>query len=169
MMVLKKKTIIIVTLVILIVAAGYVSTKYGKVIKVNDKDKTESVDKDTAANSNSTSGYFLDAKIGRETQRTVGKQTLNEMINNANASKEAKQKAENQYLSLVDISEKEMIMEALIKAKGFEDAVVFLTADTANVTVKAEELKKEDVTKITNIVCRESGLPATKVTIQNKE
>jgi len=174
MMILRKKTIIIVTLVLLLVAAGYVTTKYGKVIKVNtDKDKgkqTEVVNKnDTATSNQAATGYFVDVKLGRENQRTVERQTLTELINNKNTSKEAKKKAEDQYLSLVDLSEKEMITEALIKAKEFEDAVVFLSADQANVTVKAKEIKAEQVNLIKNIVCRQSGISATKVAVQSKE
>lgn len=174
MMVLKKKTIIIATLVILIVSAMYVSTKYGKVIKVNNEEdktkQTESIDKDAAATNNQAAvGYFIDVKLGRENQRTIDKQTLTELINNKNTSKEAKKKAEDQYLNLVNFSEKEMIVEALIKAKGFEDAVVFLTLDSVNVTVKAKEIKAEQVNQIKNIVCNESGLPASKVMIQNRE
>lgn len=175
MMILRKKTIIIVTLVVLIVAAGYVSTKYGKILKVNDgKDnvkQTEVINKsDKATSSNqAASGYFIDVKLGRENQRTVDKQTLTELINNKNTSKEAKTKAENQLLSLVSISEKEMIVEALIKAKGFEDAVVFIGQDSANVTVRTKEIKADQVNQIKNIVCKESGLPAVKVMIQTRE
>lgn len=173
-MVLKKKTIIILTLVVLIVAAGYVSTKYGKVIKVDNgkgtTKQTETVNKTDAVTSSLTAtGYFIDVKLGRENQRTVDKQTLTELINNTNTSKEAKKKAEDQLLNLVNISEKEMIIEALIKAKGFDDAVVFLSQDSANVTVKSKEVKTELVNQIKNIVCKESGLPATKVMIQPKE
>lgn len=174
MMVLRKKTIVILTLVILIVAAGYVSTKYGKVIKVNnEKDKasqTETINEDTAATNNAAAAaYFIDVKLGRESQRSVDKQTLMELIDNENVSKEAKKKAEEDYLSLVDFSEKEMIVEALIKAKGLEDAVVFLTKDSANVTVKAKEVKADLVNQIKNIVCKESGLTASKVMVQSME
>ncbi|KPU44916.1 stage III sporulation protein AH [Oxobacter pfennigii] len=176
-MVLRKKTIIILTLVLLIAAAGFVSTKYGKVIKV-DNDTNQSTETGTVHNENeddtetssiTATGYFIDVKLGRENQRTVDKQTLTEVINNANTSKEAKQKAETQLLSLVDISEKEMIIEALIKAKGFEDAVVFLSSDSANVTVKSKEVNTDTINQIKNIVCKESALPATKVMIQPKE
>ena len=172
-MILRKKTIIVLTLVLLIVAAGYVSTKYGKVIKVdNNKDKsaaqTKNTEATTAVNKAST-GYFVDVKIGRENQRTVDKQTLKEMIDNQNTSKEAKKKAEDQYINLGNISEKEMIMEALIKSKGFDDAVVLLSSDSANITVKVKEIKADQVVQIKNIVCKESGLPATKVMVQSKE
>lgn len=172
MMVLKKKTIIIITLVVLIVAAGYISTKYGKVIKVNtnNEEQTEALGStDAMETSKESTGYFIDVKIGRDNQRTLNKQTLKEIIDSENTSEEAKKDAEQKLLELVDISNKEMVMEALIKSKNFEDAVVLVTEDTVNVTVKGSDVTPEQVSQIKNIVCKETGIPASKVTIQFRE
>lgn len=174
MMVLKKKTIIIITLVILIVAAGYLSTKYGKAIKVNEGDSNkqiEEVDKtDTPTVSGQVAvGYFIDEKLGRESQRSVSRQTLKDMIDDKNTSKEAKTKAETELLSIVKLSEKEMIIEALIKSKGFDDALVLLEETGANVTIKAKTIDSSQVNMVKDIVCRESGLQAVKVMVQARE
>lgn len=174
MMVLKKKTIIVITLALLVVAAGYVSTKYGRVIKVDGNSELEveevgETDGITADNSQVAAGYFIDIKLGRENQRASSKQTLKDMIDDENTSKEAKTKAENELLELVHNSEVEMIAEALIKSQGFEDALVFINDSQANVTVKAKDVTAEHINKIKNIVCRESGLPASKVIVQPRE
>lgn len=175
MMVLKKKTIIIITLVVLIVAAGYISTKYGRIIKVDtDAENTEQTaevqpNEVSVVNTQVAAGYFIDEKIARENQRTIDKQTLNDIINNTNSSKEAKGDAEKKLLNIVGNSEIEMIVEALIKSKGFEDALVFITDSSANVTVKAKTMDSNQVSQIKNIVCRESGLAASKVMVQNRE
>lgn len=175
MMVLKKKTIMIVTLVVLIAAAVFISTKYGRIIKVDNE--TENIEQaaedmqDEAAivNTQVAAGYFIDEKIARENQRTIDKQTLTDIINNTNSSKEAKADAEKKLSNIVTYSEIEMIVEALIKSKGFEDALVFITDNSANVTVKAKTMDSNQVSQIKNIVCRESGLPASKVMVQNRE
>jgi stage III sporulation protein AH len=174
MMVLKKKTIIIVTLVLLIIAAGYISTKYGKAIDVgsdNEDEQADVIDDEDATTSagQASSGYFVDVKLGRENQRIVDKQTLQEIIDNKNSSKDAKKKAEEKLFGLVDASQKEMVIEALVKAKGFEDVVVFLQDSTANVTVKAKDIKSDQVNMVKNIVCKETGLPAAKVMVQAME
>jgi stage III sporulation protein AH len=176
MMVLKKKTIIIITLVVLIVAAGYISFRYGGTLKVDNTENSNIVQTedtsitDTAAvNTQVAAGYFIDEKIGRENKRTLDKQTLTDIIDNKNTSKEAKTDAEKKLLNIVDYSEKEMKIEALIKTKGFEDALVFLDDASANVTVKSKTMTSDQVSQIKNIVCRESGLAASKVMVQNRE
>lgn len=173
-MVLKKKTIIIITLVLLIVAAGYVSTKYGRVLKVNNdkKNQTEETSKNSESQINSTevaAGFFIDTKIGRENDRTALKQTLRDLIDNKNTTKESRTKAENQFIELVNISEMEMVTEDLIKSQGFEDALVLINNSQANVTVKTKSINSEQVSKIKNVVCRATGLPASKVTVQPRE
>lgn len=177
-MVLKKKTIIITTLVVLIAAAVFLSTKYGRIIKVdNTMEDTEITQQysdiqqtDTATvNTQVAVGYFIDEKIARENQRTIDKQTLTDIINNNNSSKEAKADAEKKLLSIVNYSEMEMEVEALIKSKGFEDALVFIDDSSANVTVKSKTINADQVNQVKNIVCRESGLPASKVMVQNRE
>jgi stage III sporulation protein AH len=174
MMVLKKKTIIILTLVVLIVAAGYISTKYGRAIKVNENEQTEgtgTIGKDSAASSSNVvaQGYFIDAKLGRENTRTAEKQDLMSVIENESTSKEIKKEAEEKYMDIMDREEKEMIIENLIKSKNYEDAVVLLSGDSANVTVRTKSMTPDQVNILKNIVCRESKLPANKVMIQPKE
>lgn len=176
MMILKKKTIIIITLVLLIVAAGYISTRYASTDDVNTpNDNTiltdENVDNTdlTSVNTQVAAGYFIDEKIGRENQRTIDKQTLTDIINNDKTSKEAKADAEKKLLNLVNYSEKEMIIEALIKSKGFEDALVFLSDGSANVTIKAKTINSDQVSQVKNIVCRESNFPASSIMVQNRE
>ena len=177
MMVLKKKTIIIVTLVVLIVAAGYISNRYGKVIKVdNYKDKEGQgeviIDKDNDSSNNdadSAASCFVDIRISKENQRTVNRQNLTEIIDSKNTSQDAKKKAEDDYFKLVDSSENEMIIESIIKSRGFADALVVLSDTSANVTVKAKELKADEVDYIKNIVCREADVVASKITVQYRE
>lgn len=176
-MVLKKKTIIIITLVVLIVAAGYISNRYGKVIKVdNYKDKESQgetiIDETNDSSNNDTDNVascFVDIRISKENQRTVNRQNLMEIIDSKNTSQDAKKKAEDNYSKLVDSSEKEMIIESLIKSRGFEDALVLLSDTSANVTVKAKELKADEVDFIKNIVCREAMVAASKITVQYRE
>jgi hypothetical protein len=176
MMVLRKKTIIILTLAILIVAAGIVTNKYGRALRVNstgNKDQTEQTGNTGTSNTNTNttaaSGYFIDARLSKDNERTALKQTLTELIDNKNTTKEARQKAENQVIDIAKRSEIEMVIENVIKSKDFDDAVVFITDTDAIITVRAKELKADQVTLIKNIACRESGLLASKITVQAKE
>lgn len=172
-MVLKKKTIIILTLAILIVAAGYVTNKYGKALRTNTgkNNTTTQSSKSGVTNDASTaaSGYFIDAKLDKDNERTALKQTLTELIDDKSTTAASRKKAEDEIMDMVNRSETEMITENLIKSKDFDDAVVFISDNNVNVTVRAKELKADQVGVIKNIVCRATGVNASKITIQAKE
>src|SRR5699024_11779045 len=53
-------------------------------------------------------------------------------------------------------SEKELQIEGLIKSKGFDDALVFLTDEDVKVIVSADELKEEDTVRILDILKSET-------------
>ena len=59
---------------------------------------------------------------------------------------------------LTEITEKEMLLESLIKAYGFEDAVVVIGIDSNNVNVitKSADLTTEDAIKIYTIIQEEN-------------
>ena len=75
------------------------------------------------------------AKISREQVRSANKETLLEIINNANISDEQKQEAVASMVQMTDLAEQEEAAELLLEAKGFENVVVNLTSDSADVIV----------------------------------
>lgn len=109
--------------------------------------------------------FFIDYKLERDRLRSQEADYLRELINNSNASQQAKDKAQADLLQLSQKVEKEMIVENLIKAKGFEDAVIFLSNDFANIVVKSDALKPKEVAQITDIVTKTTGVPVDKITI----
>ena len=62
-----------------------------------------------------------------------------------------------------------MIAENLIKTKGIEDLVIFINKESINVIVKGDELEKEEIAQIQNIVTRELEADIANVHIMNKE
>ena len=62
-----------------------------------------------------------------------------------------------------------MISENLILTKGFENCIILINDSSINVVVKAkEELKKEDVAKIQNIISREMNTEVQNIHITQK-
>ena len=61
-----------------------------------------------------------------------------------------------------------MIAENLIKAKGFENLVIFVNDDSISVIVKTNELEQDKVAQIQNIISRELKVDADKIHISNK-
>lgn len=112
--------------------------------------------------------YFIEQRLSRDKLRAGLIDRLNAIVNNENSSQEMITEAQKKIMEIGDISEKELTIEGLIKAKGFEEALVFLTADDAKIVVGKEELTEQDVVKILEIVLSETDLDAENVNIMKK-
>lgn len=100
--------------------------------------------------------YFLDYRFERDETRADEINTINELINATETSKEIKEKAQNRIFEIADNMEKELHIEGLIKAKGFEDAVVMIGEETVSVVVKHKNLSEEEATMILDILTKET-------------
>lgn len=61
-----------------------------------------------------------------------------------------------------------MIIENLIKAKGFQDAVVMIDNGIVNVIVQADKLSEEEVAQIVEIVSRQTGVSFDNIKIMTR-
>lgn len=105
------------------------------------------------------------ANILREQTRAKNKEALMEIINSDNLPDSAKQEAVESMIALTDISQKECSAEILLEAKGFEDVVVSITGETADVIVAATELSDAQRAQIEDIVKRKTGIAAEHIII----
>ena len=108
------------------------------------------------------SGFAAQAKLSREQVRSQNKADLQEIINNADISDDQKQTAIN---TMADVSEKEAAAEMLLEAKGFENAVVNLTGETADVVVPEADLEDAKRAQIEDIIKRKTGIAAENIVI----
>ncbi|NLX62879.1 MAG: SpoIIIAH-like family protein [Tissierellia bacterium] len=112
--------------------------------------------------------YFIEQRLSRDKLRASLIDRLNAIVNNENSSQEMITEAQRKIMEIGNLSEKELTIEGLIKAKGFEEALVFLTANDAKIVVGKEELTEQDVVKILEIVLSETDLDAENVNIMKK-
>lgn len=105
------------------------------------------------------------AKLQKEQTRAQNKETLLEIINNANISDTQKQEAVNSMISMTDIAEKETAAEILLEAKGFADAVVSIDGESVDVVVNTPELTEAQRAQIEDIVIRKTGVSADSIII----
>ena len=105
------------------------------------------------------------AKLEKEQTRMQNKETLLEIINNANISETQKQEAVSSMISMTDIAEKETAAESLLEAKGFDDAIVSIDGDSVDVVVNTAELSEAQRAQIEDIVIRKTGVSADAVVI----
>ena len=105
------------------------------------------------------------AKLLKEQTRARNKETLLEIINNANVDEAQKQSAIDNMIAMTDIAEKETSAEVLLEAKGFADVVVSMSGEYVDVIVKAGELTDAQRAQIEDIVKRKTGIPAENIII----
>ena len=121
----------------------------------------------------SASDFAAQAKLSREQVRSQNKADLQEILNNTEVGDDQKQQAVNTMVSMADVAEKEAAAEMLLEAKGFENVVVNLTGETADVVVPDTDLEDAKRAQIEDIVKRKTGIAPENIVItplnQNEE
>lgn len=112
-----------------------------------------------------TASALSGAKLEKEQTRVQNKETLLEIINNANISETQKQEAVSSMISMTDIAEKETAAEILLEAKGFSDAIISIDGESVDVVVNTEELTEAQRAQIEDIVIRKTGVGAESIVI----
>ena len=105
------------------------------------------------------------AKLQKEQTRAKNKETLLDIINNANISEEQKQDAINGMIALTDMAEKETAAEILLEAKGFNDVVVSISGSGVDVVVNSPSLTDAQRAQIEDIVTRKTGISPENIII----
>ncbi|MBQ9145227.1 MAG: SpoIIIAH-like family protein [Clostridia bacterium] len=156
----RKKIFVICTMVVLLVAAAYLNV----LLADQNTDSTGSLQ-----NNNLTSvSVFSAMKSDRDTVRAQTYSYLDSIINSTTASEEAKKAAEDKKLTLINYAGSEVVLENLIKARGFSDACVTMNGNNVNVLVQDADLDATEVAQILYIVTEETGAAATDVIIVPK-
>ena len=141
---LKKKTkiIILTAMVLLLGVTGYLN------IALNNKVQQTSTNVVTSAN------YFVTYREDRQATRDQELLYYDAIIANDSSSEEAKKEAEAKKLAIVEQMESELVIEGLIKAKGFEDCIVTKLDPNVKVVVKCAEatLTSSEVAQIVLVV-----------------
>ncbi len=127
-------------------------------------------DTQTDASADSTAGegdYFASSRLTRTQARDEAVSTLKELSESDTADQSAKDDAAAQISALADDTVAEANIESLIRAKGYEDAVVMLGDGSANIVVAPPDggLQAEDVAVIRDIVISETGMTAGQIKI----
>ncbi len=109
--------------------------------------------------------YFSQARLSRMTSRDEAVETLSAMLNGGDISAEEDAAYTAEAVNLTQMSESESKIESLIKAQGFEDCVVYLDDDTANIVVRTNGLTEADAAKIKDVLLSEVTISAENIRI----
>lgn len=107
--------------------------------------------------------FFASARLMRDQQRAKAMEEYFALIDNGgeSAAKEASAKID----ALQDAESKELMVESLLKASGFQDVVVMENNGKVSVVVRAPDLKSEDVVGIIKTVSQNMNVTGTAVTV----
>ena len=109
--------------------------------------------------------YFAEAKVERENARAKSQDMLYELMAKEDTPEEEKSEAAQKILEQKKRIENEAAAEAMIKAKGFDEAYVRIYDDCVDVIVDREEITQQEAAQIQDILTRITNLGADKIRI----
>ena len=119
-------------------------------------------------NTNDTVDFFAASQIERQRARDEAIEVLQSVVDDATALESVKQQALADIAAIAANIETEANIESLIKAKGFEECVAVISGDKANIVVKSEGLRPNQLSQILEIVYLQADILPANVTISEK-
>ena len=108
---------------------------------------------------------LAEARLSRQQARDSAAELLEELLAAGEADSAELQAATEKAAELAETIVRENNIESLIKAKGYEDCVVYLENDSCNVMVVIELAQPNDAIVIQDIVRGQTDLPNDKIKI----
>lgn len=154
----------------------------GNVIQENSIEKTEentnneNVTKENATvqtngvTAKETSDYFVKSKLERDKMYSQMLETYENVLNSSNSLETQKQSATEEIKKINEIKNSIMVCENLISTKGFNNNIVFVNGESISIIIGSEqELTKEQVAQIQNIISRELKANIENIHISQKK
>lgn len=130
------------------------------------KDVTAQQEVANSADEKEKSNYFTKIKLDREKMFSQMIDNYKSILENSSIADEQKKVASDEIKNINNNQNSITTIENLLKGKGFKDVVVLINDNSTNVIVKSDdELKKEQVAQIENIVSRELNIEIEKIHI----
>ncbi len=129
-------------------------------------DKSALVTSDDVSELENTDAYFKEMRATLDMERNKIISMLTDAESSA-STKAEKQEASAEKMRLLNCMEQEKTVETLIKNKGLPETFVVITDSGVNVTVNTEELDQSMVTKICEIIMRETDRKASEIVVQD--
>ncbi|MDR1101927.1 MAG: SpoIIIAH-like family protein [Clostridiales bacterium] len=161
---LVNKQVILALLVLVVVTAGIINWA-GKGFESTMEtggigvDISEEIlnEQEKTTEANAAMDYFAQAINDRD----IARGQVLEILENATD----KEKAGEEITKIAKNMQNETTIEGLIKAKGFEKVVVYISDSGANVIVKAKGLTASQVAQIKDIIISQAGVSTDKIKI----
>ncbi len=186
----KKNQVIITALAIMIAVAGYINYagNISDIISVSSKSDSKVVNTSTddtifteeepddesleepgsvilTSGQGVSSSVISEAKLNREQIRAKNTENLTNIVNDTAIDKASKTAAINELAKIAEYSEKEVAIELLLEAKGFNDVVASVSEDSVDIVINQQTLENSQKAQIEDIAKRKTGVTSDKITI----
>ena len=121
--------------------------------------------KETNAKADEKSEYFAQAELKRKQAQDEELELLNNIIEDNDKNEAAKTEAVKQVAEITKRIEQQSNIESLIKAKGFDECIAFISNGECNIVVSAGNVTNAGAITIKDIVHKQSGIEYGKITI----
>ncbi len=187
-MLLKKQTVWLLTMLSLVVVLSvyYITSpepQNGNLASLDSQEKTDEKGEEAGEEPKEESGkneadgaviskvendeQFDALRLDLEDQRSQRKAELQAIVASTDLPVDQRNQAFDEMKELDTISNKESVLETLIKSMGYEDALVRADGEKVRITIKAEEHTPAEANEIIQMVRSELGsLQAVAVTFQ---
>ncbi len=122
-----------------------------------------------ASKNNPPEKFFAEYRLERERVRGQQVEWLREVVDNPKSADENRKEAQKRLIAITENLSKELLLENMLKAKNYQDAIVFMQTGNVTIIVQSQELTPQDITKITDLVSRTTGRSAQEMVIIPKK
>ncbi|MBP0989668.1 MAG: SpoIIIAH-like family protein [Oscillospiraceae bacterium] len=177
--IISKKHIVLASLTLALSIAVYINFVFAK--NENKIDMTDTVDSQNTQTSasenygdtklvdgknvNETDGYFEEARLSRTRARDEAIETLQGMFEKITDDEDELAEMTMKAVAIAKSIDAEGKIENLIKAKGFEDCLVYINETKADVIIKTDGLLSGEAAVIKDIILSETELEAENIKI----
>ena len=163
----KQRMIVLAGLAVLLIAAPILNYQFNKNAKSPSPSAkpSSSASVQTGSGSVTTGNYFTDYVNERESTRSNELKYLDSIINDTKTDADTKKTAQKQKTDISNSMEKELTIENLLKAKGFDKVAAVYHTGSANIIVGKSELTDAQVAQILDVVRKETGEKAENIKI----
>ena len=163
--ILGKKQLIIASLTVLLGAAVavnfiYSGTKKKEITEPSTRVGAAYGDTVYVAGSADSDAYFAQARLEKQTSRDEAAEVLASMYQGGDLTV-----VMGDAVSLGTLIDSENRIESLLRAQGFEDALCYLSDNTANIIVKTDGLDEAGAAKIKSTLLSEYEVSSNNITI----
>ncbi len=168
---LKKKHIAVASMVLMLSAAVYVNYLYAagdiENFMQTGKNYGDSILVEGSASEDITDSetYFSEARVSRQKSRDEAVATIENLYGVATEDSEDISVLAEKAGEIASNMELENKIESMIKAKGFEDCIVYISGEYADVMVQTEGLLPTEAAVIKEAIIKETSVPVENISI----